>query len=243
MPHGTPDWYGLYSLSVNYFLQDLAEHAVRLGSIVSTDRRGTCVLIDGFDKGLAGWELVATDGLHYPRLTVYPSYRSDAALMLHTSEIPGKYTGITKWIQTLEIEGIGIELCIAPDAYLGALEIGVKVYRDGTLYWIRARWNSESGFFELYRSDDTWKELVDIVGIQQNGLTFSTLKVVADLNTGYYNRVIINGVTTRATATEIFTDDTSVGDHTEIYVLCDCGGEPGTHTVIDDIIVTQNEPI
>ncbi len=52
MPHGTPDW-GLVGPKETLFgLDDLGEHAVRLGSPHLWDRRGDVVILDDFEHGL-----------------------------------------------------------------------------------------------------------------------------------------------------------------------------------------------
>jgi hypothetical protein len=50
----TPDWGGQYVSAVFQPLGDLAELAVRLGSIVRDDRRGAVIWLEDFSRGLNG---------------------------------------------------------------------------------------------------------------------------------------------------------------------------------------------
>jgi len=52
MAHGTPDWGVTASKKTIYSLHDMGELAVRLGSIVSFDRRGDVIFSDSFQNGL-----------------------------------------------------------------------------------------------------------------------------------------------------------------------------------------------
>ncbi|GAI56753.1 unnamed protein product, partial [marine sediment metagenome] len=61
MAHGQPD-FGMYQIAKTiYRLADMGELAVRLGSIVTHDRRGDVIWMDNFDSGIAKWYQFASD--------------------------------------------------------------------------------------------------------------------------------------------------------------------------------------
>ena len=55
MGHGYPDYGTQGPVSTVHSIQDLGELAVRLGSIVTFDRRGNVLWLDGFDSGIGAW--------------------------------------------------------------------------------------------------------------------------------------------------------------------------------------------
>ncbi len=57
MPHGTPDWGLVGPKTTVYGLDDLGEHAARLGSPHFWDRRGDTILMDDFEHGLSQADL------------------------------------------------------------------------------------------------------------------------------------------------------------------------------------------
>jgi len=62
MPHGAPDWSNVVKYYQVHRLDDMAELAARLGSVVQYDRRGDVFFMDSFENGKGKW-FVASDGV------------------------------------------------------------------------------------------------------------------------------------------------------------------------------------
>jgi len=58
--HGTPDWGVTAGARTVYQMTDLGELAVRLGSIVTHDRRGDVIFLEDFEEGMGRWRFPRT---------------------------------------------------------------------------------------------------------------------------------------------------------------------------------------
>jgi hypothetical protein len=242
MTHGKPDWGATAGSQTTYQLQDLAELAVRLGSIVSFDRLGEVIYFDDFEKSLPRYTqqtigtaaAIAYDtsrarsGLRSLKMTAGSDDIAAAILNMRTADlVPSR---------------IGQQVSFSIDDELAAFELLIN-HLDGADEWIaRVKW--EQATQHLLIVDHTASEVVVATGIDLDvsAIDWHTIKLVVDMEIHRYLRVKL---------------DTHVFDLSS-YALASAGvsappriewavanfGRAGHNDVIyiDDLVLTQNEP-
>jgi len=241
MGHGTPDWWGGAPKSTTYALGDMAELAVRLGSIVSFDRRGDVIWLDSFNNGLAGWlSDVAGTGEVYP--VAAPVRMSGLAMVLMAKGSALNGAIIYRTVPSPVLGGIGAECSFTVDANLSSVEMSLGVYTGTILYWYQAKYVHAEG--KVYVVTYPWTYVaVGTPGVlTAYGNTFHTMKLVANILTEKYVRLLVNGheYSIGAYAPD-YVDDGSVA-RMDVRIEAVTAVEGATYLVLDDVIVTQNEP-
>jgi hypothetical protein len=242
MAHGTPD-YGLTAGAQTTFqLNDLAELAVRLGSIVSYDRLGEVVFLDGFEQSIPRYALQcdglgcsadysaahARNGLRSIHLVAGSDGDTDAALNFASVDIPPSRVGV-------QCSFIGV-------TNLSVLTMNVfAALLDGS-------WHAALSIHPLSQvltiDDDTGAPLtIDAATpVSQDLLAWNTWKLVVDLVHHTYIRARFNGNSYDLTGIPL----QSVGGpgRGQITLEVHLVGEVGLNddAYIDDLILTQNEP-
>jgi hypothetical protein len=241
MAHGTPDWGVTAGGATVYQLTDMAELAVRLGSIVTFDRRGDVVFLDSFEDGFAHW---LTDKAGAGSLVALS--RATARHNGLSARLVGG-TGAAAWAQIIfqgprpVLAGLGVEYSFNPISTIGILTLLLYLY-DGTnrtLYEVH--WDDATNSLRYRDANWVLQTFATNVDLLADVALFHTWKLVVNAEDQEYARLILNGSTydlsgipARVTADSRFPSLSAV--------VTVNGRAGGTSTVyIDDVILTQNE--
>ncbi len=242
MAHGQPD-YGMYAQkSTIYGLSDMAELAVRLGSINSFDRRGEVVFLDSFEGGLTKWAPVTS----ISAVTVVQSQgaaRSGGFAAKFTgSMVPETVGGIEHYEHYPVLSKLGAEASFTLEADLTYVEIESDLYNGSTYQRFRIRYHMGDQKLQYADSAGAWVDLATGVSIYGYLPLFHTLKVVGDAATGKYVRCLLDdqeydlsGIACQAAASADV-------KHWRATVLADWLTVASASIYVDDVILTQNEP-
>ena len=242
MAHGRPDWGLTSATKITYPITDLGEHAARMGSIVTFDRRGDVKFLDDWRDGLDKWHFYSVVAAGTHRLTtlgmrsgpyslyMYPGVASGAQ---HIAELSLPYTTTTR---------IGLEFSIALNTL--SAPAWAKLRPQSTLlgYEWGLRYNTLSNTLQYLDSTNNWATLDETLGLVDAYWNFHTLKIVGDLETGNYVRALVDGNPYDMSAIA----GRSLGVWSSNRILLQLGVDydidSDLATLFDDIIVTQNEP-
>jgi len=128
--HGAPDWSKYRRDAATFSVEDLAEHAARLGSIDVFDRRGDVLFLENFEHGLGAW---ATGALGAgDSVAISPAWsRSGGYCALLTNGTSGAdETTLTTAVHYPQLSLFGFESAVAFDAGLWRLHWDIRHY-DG----------------------------------------------------------------------------------------------------------------
>lgn len=226
-----------------------AELAARLGSIVTFDRLGEVIFLDGFEHGTAHWELDPSGVGSVAALTAASSKTGSYALEL-TSGITGQQDALARRSFPFERAGrFGLEasFTLDPTGALTPPNAQVIVHRhtiwDGTtLYQAWLRLTLVTGQLAILTTGGVYTNIGDAAPLWAGSYVFNTLKLVIDLTTGLYHRVHLNGLTLTPTTIPInaVANTSTPAMRPQFGVQ---GDGDATHTTYwDSIILTQNEP-
>lgn len=242
MPHGLRDG-ALSGRAINIFTAyDIGELAVRLGSIVSFNREGNVIFLDDFNQTLTAWIIDAPSGVADVYPVCYPTVNGGIAICLKTDAPEFSVTAIEHVLHYPVRGGIGLELAFLPVPNFDWLELTVIFYDGVDATKIKLGYDHPLGLIRLYTESDGWITLTTVGTQREADGSFVRIKVVGNILTGLYTRVIFNGVEYDASAYDLVIIDDVIKQSMSILIEAVNTAAGSAEVVIDDVILTQNEP-
>jgi len=243
MPHGLPDWWGAAPKSTTYGLQDMAELAARLGSIVTFDRRGDVIWQSRFEDGIAqvGVSGTGTYNEVYPQIN--SGHYAGNCLVLKTGNAAGDLAEITKVLPYPALGGIGHEIGFSLTSGIRYVYNSLIFFTGSQKQWYCVRYVHTSGALQLLHSNGTWYN-IGSPGIQREGeAIYNQMKLVGDILNSKYVRVVFNSgnYLASAYAPYVTADTTTKSMTVGIDVYTDIAANVAARAAY--MIVTQNEPV
>lgn len=242
MPRGQPD-YGMYSVKeVGGSLADMADLAVRLGSIVEYDRRGDIIFLDDFEELILKWNTPVT-GVGYVRLDSTIAKSGSQSVKLYTDAGGADTAALAKYFVVLGVLRVGIEISLS-DLTDDADFIFHMTYWDGTTSWRARLWfdHSATTFYVFDEIRDDWVEVVNYGSLRRGAKLFFPIKLVMDFVNHTYLRVMIGGSEYDLSAYTF----QPIGGAGGIYLLTQFTllntAAVNNQCWVDDFILTMNEP-
>lgn len=243
MTRGQPDFGAYAAKEVSATLADMGELAARLGSVVIYDRRGDVIDFDNFEETILRWSTTTAVTGDYCRLDSGNAKSGSQSVKLYTAKSAMAYITMSRGLSLRGSDRIGIEISFSNLSSVCEL-IGGAAYYDGTNVHY-ARWKIIPGTEKLYVYDNTTLDYVEIAGtgaIMAAAFTFYTIKMVFDISTGKYIRLLFSNNEYDVSSYPLY----SAADTTAIRLLpwfALLGSASDTGNVwLDDFIITQNEP-
>ena len=243
MGHGTPDWWGQAPKSTTYALGDMAELAVRLGGISTFDRRGDVLWEDNFANGAADVTVFedGTDSLVYP--VVGGGFSHGIGLCMVTGSIQGDYAMITKKLFFPALGGLGLEIAFSVPQNVKSIRCGIDVYDGTNVTYYAVRYLHTTGQVQVYTTAGGW-ETIGTPGIEPEGVECrNMIKLVLDTLAGTYVRARYNSHDYDPSAVPPLVVQDSTKPYIVANVMVTNNVEAAVAVAIDNVIVTQNEPV
>ena len=242
MPHGGPD-YGVGAPKATvYSLQDMAELAVRLGSIVSFDRRGDVVWLDDFESGIKKWEINASDADSGVAISSDYCNRGANSAKVYASAGVDRWAAMAHYFALPVKSKVGFEVAFTiypPDVHLNFI---LYPYFDPTREYYEVRHDRTLKILQYYGSDGTRHTFATGVNLYGRDYHFNQAKLVIDLATKKYVRFLLNDVTydLSAYAPPSWSYSGAAFVYAGIRMINQTANARTIY--VDDAIVTQNEP-
>jgi len=242
MPRGFWDW-GVNPASIGVAPEiSSSELAVRLGALSTYERLGEVVLQDGFSDGLA---LAAplVDGAS-GTVNLYAGFAKTGGYSVRaiTPAAVDGYSGVGYAITLFQLSNVGIETTF--NAPLPYCWVSVEMITDDAVQqrFAAARYSPETGVVQIYNSAGAWVTVASGLSAASDLNLWSVLKLVIDLNAGYYKRVMFANRAIDLSAYPLYTYGTAgvVSIHPLVRVTATTLIAASAY--LDNVIVTQNEP-
>jgi len=243
MAHTRPDYTTSSKMETIYGEVDNGELAARLGSINTYDRRGNIVFMEDFEGALFNWDQTNNGaGAGSVLAAAYSRHGSQAAQLTAGAGVNG-YTLIEKlWPLPVSTQ-IGLEASFTTHATLDRVVLEVAIY-DGTYHHDAVAGISISAD-DVYFFDAVPATIVSAenVGLVNSDYMFHTLKLVFDYSTDTWMRVLFDNYTFNASAYGIQHNLSAITPRmfVGIWAINEVAGNPVIY--VDDVILTQNEPL
>jgi hypothetical protein len=243
MSHGTPDW-GLTAGTVTtYQLTDLAELAARLGSIVAFDRRGEAIFLEDFRDGVGRW--IAANAGDDGTLTLSALYsRSGPFSALLTPSSAGfYYVRAEHYLSLLQSSPFGLETSFSRADDVASLELELEHVAGGVGHSYTVRYDGPTGELRVYNSGTGFVTIATPGILLANATVFHAMKLVVNLALNTYERVILADTEYPLSGYTPESGPSILAPFIGAYVLAEDLTGAQTPVYLDDVILTQNEPV
>jgi len=219
-----------------------AELAVRLGSIVNFDRRGSLIWQDDFEGSGLNWTVASTPAGGTAALDTGEAVSGLKSCKVVTPAGNQEYTSITKGFAYPIGSQIGAEIAFLPDADLLWLQLHLCVFDGTNKYESFVRVYPDEVYVNIYTANSGWVSLTPTNKMYIGKKTWYKLKLVIDYVNKTNVRVLYNDQVYNTTTYTLRSsaDASNPHIHVEIKCVCDSGGASTDY--LDNFILTQNEP-
>ena len=192
MAHGHPDWGISQPRKTVYPVTDLAELAARLGSINTFDRRGDTVWMDDFEDNINKWNYSGSGTGWAVALSTDQALHGAKSAKLTTGNAVTNSTYIAKHHPLPVSSRLGLEISFTTDTSLSYIQFGLAYstgtsYREASIRYIPG----EPGSLQYKDETGIWTEFATTTLPDVQSL-FHTIKIVADLSSHKYTRVLLD---------------------------------------------------
>ena len=244
MPHGSPDWWGNIPSETVHGGLDTSELAVRLGSIVTFDRRGNVIFLDDFEGSLSSWIVAGGGASNAVYLGCEVTLQGSLAVVLHPGEENDGHASIRLIRPYPVLGGLGFEAAFVPQTNLKHVNLSLILYDGAQKHGYQTRYDHVNGQIKVQATGGTYP-VVGTPGVQAEGYhNFCIMKLVVNCLTGQYERVLFNNHVYDASAHSVYTlpDEVTKPLMAAYILVCNTGVYP-VNVPVDCAIITQNEPI
>lgn len=242
MPHGAPDWNKYRRDSVTFPIDDLAEHAARLGSISIFDRRGDVVLLDDFQDGIRPWSsTLAGTGAAF---SLSPDHFLSCghALSATCPSDNGFDIILQRYIPYTPHAPIGLELAFTLATYITAFRVDLAIYDGQNLTHALLRYVHATNRLQYFDSIGAYIDLTPTITLRSDSRVFNHIKLVVDPTTPVYVRAILNHQSYPMTNILAYSTPTPT---TPVLIMQATFIGTAAHNptaYLDNVIITQDEP-
>ena len=242
MPRGAPDYSNVRVAEPLHRLDDLAEVATRLHSPVVYDRAGKVVFLSRFGNGLGQFGLTAAGSGAVIAASPTTFLTGPFAMKMTTSNVKDEVS--TAWVRVPILEdttrlGLETAFCI-PDGEVGlAIQISVYLPPKKFEYTLKYKTDTDELSFVPWGPGGVLEEDLKLY---EGVAAWHRMKLVVDLETQYYVRVLLNENVYNIPEYPGYKDTT--GEDRRIDIRLQGWARENATKVIywDDVVVTQHEP-
>jgi len=242
MPHGAPDWHKYRKDSPTFPLEDLAELAARLGSIVTFDRRGELFWFDDFEHGLQKWYAYGSGTGNSQTISPTILYHGGYAAKLATGSDTARTANLLRYFPSVITGKWGAEFSFNATTGMRYTRLDLGLYDGATYHSANVRYDWTNNKLQYQDADLAWQDIATAIDLPQSNFLFHTLKLVADFTTDEYVRCILNQTQYSLPDIPIHTSASAAGPYFGLLIQAQTDLDANHTTYIDYCIVTQNEP-
>lgn len=242
MPHGTPDWGLVGPKATTYGLDDLGEHAVRLGSPVLWDRRGDVLVETDFRNGL-GEITIQNVGIGGVVALCTGHSRTGA----YSVQFIGDGENLCDQSAAVELpfpvlSKVGVEFSFCFQDWAAIWEVFIYWADRARAYQARVRVRPAVLLRDVAWYDGVYHPFGTGVALNQGDTPKHTMKLVVDLLNHEYVRFIIDDLPYSLLGN--YADDIggSAVSYLWAHAMFHRAGGDTEGAYVDNFIVTQNEP-
>ncbi|MBA7472202.1 MAG: hypothetical protein GH156_00560 [Dehalococcoidia bacterium] len=242
MAHGTPDWAQYAAKSTVYGEIDTSELAVRLGSIVSYDRRGDVVWLDDFNSGLAEWELESW-GLGKEIAISAVTARSAGFSCKLTAGSDDLHAATIRHILPFPVlSKLGFEFSFTYSNPFKFLELGCYLYFSTYALVALIKYTPETMKLQYQEDAIAWRDIATNVQFLTSDRLFNTMKLVVDAEAETFVRLLVNDAAYPLADIPIYKTFFGWIPRGSMDIYLEGRALENDIMYIDDVIITQNEP-
>lgn len=241
MAHGLPDSSNVKSTIATYNLQDLAEHAARLGSPVLWDRRGQLVWMDDFRHGIGAWLVTRTNANldAYPSATYWES--GGASCMLQPLTVTPNSVGLLKsfpyGLTDLTSVFVNVSWPLGSDTF----KLYLDVYDGTNRNRMAVQYNGADDSVTVLDSDGSYATVVETVGMMYVPTSFNKIRLEVSLEDLVYRTLELNQVGYDLSAYSAYATASATNKQTQVGLVITADDSTNLLHYIDSVVIAQHE--
>lgn len=244
MVHGMQD-YGIYASKTTVVaLDDMAELAARLGSIVTYDRKGDVILLDDYEEPLEKFR-DSSQALAEVKLDSTVAVSGAQCVKLTTPATQDRYAEFSYVIPPYHLGRHGIKVSFSAYEMVnltGYYQIYGLYYDGSHSYEFGIRVNPKAEKVQVYTSGG-WTDAVTNLFIDTSLETWwHNLKLVIDLDIGYYTKLLIDATDWDLSSYPFIKLSDTTYTLFELYFTLNPDAANILTLYQDDFVYTINEP-
>ena len=186
-----PDNYPWLPNDARYPMPDVGEAAVRLGSPVIYDRRGSVIWMDDFSNGLASITAGAS-GNGTAKLTVDDTYIGPYDIILTAGTTSAKNAWIWKYFTHASLEKLGLEIGVAYLDAHSSIVFNLCYFVADTALTARIMLDYANDKIKCFLGNSTYKDIATLDPFISSDKAFNLMKLVVDFEAREYIRFMYN---------------------------------------------------
>lgn len=242
MAHGHSDYGAAKPTSTVYSLQDMAELAARLGSIVTFDRNGDVIWMDDFESNLEKWSHVTSGTGALVELSAAAARNGGLSCLLKTGDAVNNLATIIHLGPPPVKSKVGLEVSFTVDDDLNYIYFRMLCYDGTNIHEINIRYDPANTTLAYRDSAGDWQNITTTLHLQEGSSMFHTIKIVVDLVNEEYCYIILDNINYDLSGIAYRLTGSEAAPSLYIDVRAYAGVDDNVSVYIDDVIITQNEP-
>jgi len=219
-----------------------AELAARLGSLVNFDRMGNVIYSDDFSCGLGGWSKLLSGANAAVEINVVYAASGGYSVKLTAGSTVGHWSQLYHAGGVRPASRIGMAASFSLPLAFGYVYVQAT-YRTATHFdTLTARYDPENEKLAVRTGDLAYAQVAADVGILSQPYVFNWMKVVADISTHKYVRVLFNDLSIDASAHSTYNDDAVDFPRLDCRVKYEGRDTLNDVAYVDAAILTDAEP-
>lgn len=244
MAHGLPD-FGIYQAKTKVAsLNDMADLAVRLGSIVEFDRKGDVARVEDFEGTITKWNIALLGATSYVRFTDDTALSGSQCLALSGHPAAGDFGEAIFYTAPYAFGSVGAKISVNFPGVVGnpIFTIRITAY-DGTNYfWGEIQYDTLANALSYRDTGGVFQVFAPVVPAMQFNYLFHNLKLVIDCVNGVYARFMFNALEWDLTAYPLDAGLSGIAPQLMTAFRATRQTAFDDHLNIDDFVLTINEP-
>lgn len=241
MAHGAPDDSNVVNTVDLYRVDDMAELAARMGSIMSFLRSGKVLYLEDFERGLSAWTVTEVDADSDVTLSNDRVFMGKAGVYFASGTGTYHYAQINKLLPAPQVCKVGL-------AGHFSVVTGAKYYYfyvsygDGSkIYAFCVRYDHTVGKLAYYHHDDAYTEFATPGVLYHAANNFHVFKMVFDLVTLEYDRLYLDRIEYAMTDLEPEYQGTELLPFLSVVIKVEGDGTDQTELYLDNLVLTFDE--
>lgn len=241
MPRGAPDDSDVLKYGSMRRLDDMAELAARLGSLMLYHRFGDVVYMTDFSTGFTDWDS-AVEGMGGEEfLSSTYSVSGGVSMQLTVYDGADDLAGIYHEHPPLDTIKMGFLIRLLLGTGIEKVTWIIRVYDDGTQYIFRITLDETTGKL-YYRDSENDDVEIATHGQLALGLAFfHESKMVIEYNAKEYDYFYLDQSSYDLSDIVPYSEPTDVLDHLVVEIMCGGDQLADREIYVDNAIITQNE--
>ena len=237
-----PDNYPWFPDSGRYPMRDSGELAARLNSPVVFDRRGEVIYVDDMSHGIGRYAILTSGAGAGARVVAASSLNSGYAIRLTGGSNLDEYANILKYLGVADVNKWGLEVAVSFIDAFASFRASLYYYTGATAYHMGVIIDDAADEILIDTEGAGYTKIADLPASVLAGGLFHNIKIVGNMETGYFERLIFNYVEYDLTAYQIETYNVPTIQSQMVQLQLTSNTGDNDECDIGRIIVTSSEP-